>query len=194
MKDDVCWIEVIGEDEAAGVLKDAYDDLMEKDGYVENLYRAFSRYPHAIKSADQAYRDVLHVPDAPLPMWLSEMIGVQVAVIAGCAYALANHGDNMVRLHDDQQLAGRMRAALEMRYWDHEVFSPQLRVLLEFGEKLSLQPDQMEKGDIEDLRAAGFDDEQISQIVQVAANFAYWVRVINGFGIQLGAEKIGKYS
>ena len=89
MSDDVCCIDIIDEDEAPGVLKTAYDTLREKDGYTQSLYRAFSRYPYANLSADQAFRDVLHVPDAPLPMWLSESIGVQVAEIADCQFAIA---------------------------------------------------------------------------------------------------------
>lgn len=194
MSNDVCWIEIIDEDAATGELKAAYDALIEKDGYVENLYRAFSRFPQAILSADQAYRDVLHVADAPLPMWLSELIVAQAAVIAKCHYALANHGDNMVRLHDDEAQAREMLAALTAGDWTHHTFDDQTRALLAFCEKLAVRPDQMEREDVERLRGAGFDDEQISQIVQVAANAAYWMRAINGLGIKLGKEPVGKYS
>ena len=89
MSNDVCWIDIIDEDEAPGGLKTAYDTLHEKVGYTQSLYRAFSRYPYAILSSDQAFRDMLHVPDAPLPTWLSESIGVQVAEIADCQFAIA---------------------------------------------------------------------------------------------------------
>ncbi len=125
--DEVCWLAIIDEDEATGTLKAAYETLKAKDGYTQNLYRAFSRYPQAILSADAAYRDVLHAPDAPLPMWLSELVGVQVAVIAGCAYALANHGDNMVRLHPEPAMARDMLAALEARDWHNAIFEPRVQ-------------------------------------------------------------------
>ena len=36
-------------------------------------------------------------------------------------------------------------------------------------------------------------DAEIVHLNQVAASFAYWVRVINGLGIRLGDESIGKY-
>src|SRR5207244_1325403 len=117
-----------------------------------------------------------------------------VAVMAECAYALANHGDNMVRLHPNASLARRMLAALKKKHWKSNVFKPNLQAILKFGEKLAREPQKMTQDDIETLRNAGFDDGEISQIVQVAANFAYWVRVINGFGIKLNNDKIRKYS
>jgi len=64
---------------------------------------------------------------------------------------------------------------------------------LNFSNKLTLRPHDITRPDIETLHDAGLNDAEISQVVQVAANFAYWVRVINAFGIQLGNEKVGKY-
>ena len=36
-------------------------------------------------------------------------------------------------------------------------------------------------------------DGEILEIVQLVAMFSYFVRVINGVGIQLGNEKLGLY-
>ena len=52
----------------------------------------------------------------------------------------------------------------------------------------------MSEADIETLREAGVSDTEILEVNQIGANFAYWVRVINGLGIQLGDERIGRYS
>ncbi len=194
MREEICWLDIIDEDEATGALKQAYETLRARDGHTQNLYRAFSCYPQAMLSADQAYRDVLHAEDAPLPMWLSELVGVQVAVIADCAYALTNHGDNMVRLHSDTGRARQMLAALKRKAWNDGVFEPKVQAILTFGEKLAVAPQAMKRQDIEALRKSGLDDGEISQVVQVAANFAYWVRVINAFGIRTAREKVGKYS
>jgi len=48
----------------------------------------------------------------------------------------------------------------------------------------------MHKKDIADLRDVGFDDEEISYIVQIVSSFAYWSRMINAFGTKIG-ENIG---
>jgi len=57
------------------------------------------------------------------------------------------------------------------------------RAMLDFVVKLTLQPQQMESGDLEDLRDHGFDNYAISDIVQIAALFAYYNRLADGLGI-----------
>ena len=60
------------------------------------------------------------------------------------------------------------------------------------GAKLCRNPEQMVHHDIADLRDAGASDTEILEVVQTKSCFAYWVRFINGLGIQLGNETIGK--
>ena len=52
----------------------------------------------------------------------------------------------------------------------------------------------MSEADISALREAGLSDTEILEVNQISANFAYWVRVINGLGIKLGDERIGIYA
>ncbi len=52
----------------------------------------------------------------------------------------------------------------------------------------------MSEADIAALRAAGVSDTEILEVNQISANFSYWVRVINGLGIQLVDEGIGLYT
>lgn len=55
--------------------------------------------------------------------------------------------------------------------------------MLDFVAKLTLEPGRVESGDLEELRAHGFDDVAISDIVQVAGLFAYYNRLADGLGI-----------
>jgi uncharacterized peroxidase-related enzyme len=195
MDKDVCWIETVGESDARGETARIYQALKREDGTVHNLYKAFSGYPQATVSADRLYKDVMHTADAPLPLWLAELISIQVAHLAQCTYAFTHHGANFLHLyaeagHDD---GDAIVAALKAGDKDGPPFDAKLRAILNFGEKLALKPQAMRESDIVALRDAGLDDGEISQVVQVAANFAYWVRVINAFGIQLGDERVGKY-
>ena len=54
------------------------------------------------------------------------------------------------------------------------------------------QVEASERAAYEQGYSAGWDDAQISQAVQVTASFAYWTRFINGLGIKIGNERIGK--
>jgi uncharacterized peroxidase-related enzyme len=59
------------------------------------------------------------------------------------------------------------------------------RALLEFTEKLTLEPWAATEADLEGLRRRGFDDEQIHDAVQVISYFNYVNRIADGLGVDL---------
>lgn len=191
MSDRICWIKVANDE---GDFAKTFDSLRREDGTVHNLYRAFSQFPAAVVSADRFYRDIMHSPDAPLPMWLSELLSVDVAVLNKCNYAATHHGQNFLDLFDDRDKAQRIFEALKSDRLDSPDIDDRTRTLLEFGRKLTRQPDAMIEDDIDTLRTQRFSDAEISQAIQVTASFAYWTRFINAVGLTLGGEKVGKYS
>lgn len=60
--------------------------------------------------------------------------------------------------------------------------------MLDYAVKLTRQPEAMEDGDIETLRAVGFCDTAIHDIVQVTALFNYYNRLADGLGIEAEAS------
>lgn len=57
------------------------------------------------------------------------------------------------------------------------------RKMLDFAMKLTRAPRSMTRDDIEELRAAGFSDTAIHDIVQITGFFAYYNRLADGLGI-----------
>lgn len=57
--------------------------------------------------------------------------------------------------------------------------------MIEFCDKLTLRPGDMEPADVDALRDAGFDDRAVHDIVLVAAYFAFVNRVADGLGVEL---------
>lgn len=55
--------------------------------------------------------------------------------------------------------------------------------MLDYVEKLTLRPSSITEADVEALRAHGFSDTAIHDIVQVTALFAYYNRLADGLGI-----------
>lgn len=55
--------------------------------------------------------------------------------------------------------------------------------MLAFAEKLTQTPAQMSQNDIRGLRQSGFSDEDIHDIVQIAAYFNYINRIADGLGL-----------
>lgn len=58
------------------------------------------------------------------------------------------------------------------------------RVMLDFAVKLTLTPRAVRQKDVEVLRAAGFADEAIHDIVQITGLFNYYNRIADGLGIE----------
>lgn len=56
------------------------------------------------------------------------------------------------------------------------------RSLLGFAEKLTTSPQDMSAADVRKLRASGFDDRAIHDLVQVVSYFNYINRIADGLG------------
>jgi alkylhydroperoxidase family enzyme len=55
--------------------------------------------------------------------------------------------------------------------------------MLDYVAKLTLKPAQVQREDVENLRAHGFDDTAILQINLIASWFNYINRVADGLGV-----------
>ena len=60
---------------------------------------------------------------------------------------------------------------------------PPDRAMLDYTAKLTLHPAEMQRADVENLRAHGFDDTAILQINLIASWFNYINRVADGLGV-----------
>ena len=179
------WVKIFSVDEARDALARAYSAVADDRGGVENLYLAMSQTPEVIMPADEQYRALLHNPEAPLEPWLAELVSTYVAILCDSEYAYRSHGENYHRCYGNKDESEKMIAALRDGGWRESVEDRRLYAALAYTEKLTLHPSAMTKEDIELLREAGFDDREISQLVQLVAFFAYCSRVINGLGIRL---------
>lgn len=57
--------------------------------------------------------------------------------------------------------------------------------MLRYVSKLTLEPSCMNETDVVELRAAGFEDVQILEIVQLASWFNYMTRVADALGVEV---------
>ena len=195
MQDDQqpCWIDTISPQEATPELRHLYQQVGAVHNKIHNLYRAFSLQPKPMAAADQHYRDVLHNELNHSDPWFLELLATQVAIIANCHYAFANHGANFKHLLGDAVLGDKMLEAVKNDdFEDRNLFTDKQAALLNYGAKLSRTPKKMTQDDISVLREAGVSDTEILESVQATACFAYWVRFINALGINLGNETIGR--
>jgi uncharacterized peroxidase-related enzyme len=64
----------------------------------------------------------------------------------------------------------------------------QTRALLEFAEKVSLEPYQVVDEDLEELRQTGLNDEDIFLATHIVGIFNYLVRLADVFGLEVESE------
>ena len=69
--------------------------------------------------------------------------------------------------------------------WRSAALSAQRTAMLEYTEKLTRTPQQMEEGDVRALREAGFSDRDILDIAEVVSYYAYVNRIADGLGVSI---------
>ena len=66
--------------------------------------------------------------------------------------------------------------------------------VMQYAEKLTLTPAEMEKSDVDALKAAGMDDGQILEANQIIGYFNYVNRHLNGLGVTTDGDVVGYYA
>lgn len=61
--------------------------------------------------------------------------------------------------------------------------TPADRAMLDFAVKLAREPRAVTRADVDALRAAGFSDTAVHDIVQITGFFSYYNRLADGLGI-----------
>jgi uncharacterized peroxidase-related enzyme len=187
-----CWIATISPHSATGRLKEVYEQVATPHGNVDNVYQAQSLRPQTILGHDRLYKSVLHFENPAWLPWYLEAVAVFTSVLNQCPYAVKHHFANMEHLLGDPVRAADILKAfqndrLETAFADKEL------LLMRYARKLTKNPADLNRADIESLKEKGASDEEILEVNQVCACFNYSNRVINGLGVRLENEQIGYY-
>ena len=66
--------------------------------------------------------------------------------------------------------------------------------MLQYAEKLTCSPGNMEKADVDRLKEAGLGDGEILEANQIVGYFNYVNRCINGLGVTTEGDVVGYYA
>lgn len=186
------WIEMISDEDAGPDLGEVLQLARTPHGTVDNVMRVHSLRPNTMRGHVILYRAALHDEANTLPMWLQEVISSWVSTLNSCPYSFANHWANAAHLIGDPARADAILAALEARQ-PETVFEGRELALMVYAEKLTLRPGEMEKSDVDVLRAAGVDDGEILEANQIIGYFNYVNRLLNGLGVSTDGDVVGYY-
>jgi uncharacterized peroxidase-related enzyme len=137
----------------------------DKLGFVPNVLLAYAFDMAKLESFVALYNDLM-LGESGLSKLEREMIAVAVSSQNRCYYCLTAHGA-AVRQYSGNPLLGEQ---IVMNYRVARI-SKRQRAMLDFAVKLTAQPANVEEGDRERLRRAGFTDRDIWDIAAIAGFF-----------------------
>ena len=149
------------------------------------IFQALSLSPEALEQVKRL-NETLAFGNSALSRVQEEAIATVVAAANRCRYGALTHG-GFLRLHSgDEQLTSALLAD-----YSQSGLGEEDQAMLAFAAKLTLEPAAMERGDVEGLRDAGFDDDEILSIVLITGLVNFMNRLAQGLGVDVPQAYLG---
>ena len=143
------------------------------------IFRAMSLNSQALEAVEQL-NESLAFGLSTLGRVQEEAIATAVSVANRCRYGALTHGGFLRRFSGDPTLASQI-----LSDYTKADLTPKDRRMLDFAVRVTLEPGTLSESDVDGLRAAGFDDQDILSIVLVASLFNFMNRVANSLGVEV---------
>jgi uncharacterized peroxidase-related enzyme len=149
-------------------------------GFVPDVVRALALRPD-VAAAQGALRDTLMGDASSVGARRADLIALAVSSINHCEYCGTAHAGVLARrgdLTEDEAVA-------MFEDWRSVDLPEADRAMLTFAEKLTFDPGRVGENDVAELRAAGFGELEIYDIVLLTAYRNFINRVNDGLGVPL---------
>lgn len=167
-------------DNADGILKEIYDELIQKRGALSEVLMIQSLHPESIRSHIQFYTDIMFSKTS-LSRAEKEMIAVVVSVANGCIYCQTHHSAALNNYWKDEQKIEQLKS----NYQDAALTEKEM-ALCEFAVHLTKHPAAHERDDYTDkLKKHGIGDAGILDVVMVTSYFNFVNRMVMALGVEL---------
>ena len=168
--------------ELPGNLQSLFRKAKENLGFVPNVFRQYAYRPDRF-SAWFAHFLPLHDPTPNLSRADREMIAVVVSQVNRCTYCLVSHG------HDLRVELGDVVLADHIAFnWRTADLDERQRAICAYVDKLTATPGEVDRADLERLLTVGLTKEEVWDVVELAAMYAFTNRLALGTGMQPNRE------
>lgn len=181
------WITTTDETEATGLLKEVYEGVKEQRGKVSNVMKAQSLNPHALEAHLDLYMTLMFGKSG-LTRQERELIAVAVSAANGCEYCENHHAEALNQYWNDDEKVRKFRQQPQSL----ELPQRMLR-MVEYAVKLTKNPKEIDRADIDALRESGFSDEDILNIDLITSYFNFVNRIALGLGVEFTPEEMQGY-
>jgi uncharacterized peroxidase-related enzyme len=180
----ICWLDVPGADEVSDEVKELWAKPLEKLGFVPNVLRVYAIRPRHLQLWNDFYDELMR-GESGLSKAQREMIAVVVSTANRCHYCIVSHSAALRKLTGDPILVEQLQT--NQAYADVDAKE---RAMLDFALKLTEQSHRCTEADVDALRDAGWNDEEIMDIAEVTAMFNFTNRLASGLGWRPNPEYV----
>ena len=170
------WLRVPPAEDAPAEIQPLFDKANEKLGFVPNVLRVYALRSRHLELWNRFYDELMR-GESGLTREQREMIAVVVSTVNRCHYCMVSHSAFLRKLTGDPLLVEQLRT--NYAYADIE---PRERAMLDFAVKLTERSSACTEEDVQALRGAGWSDEDVMDIAEVAAMFNFTNRLASGLG------------
>ena len=162
--------------QAGAELKEIYRNLEQGLGFLPHYFMSLGAKPKVIEA--QLAMDDAIMSDGALTKLVKEQVAVVVSSINSSSYCVKFHMELLRRFGIDRAMERKLTTDYEKG-----PFAPKVIALFRFAEKLTKKPDDIQEEDIAAVKAAGWNDDAVRELVLTVAYFGYINRVSLGLGL-----------
>ena len=176
----VTMIAVVDEEQATGIVADAYERYRKHFGRqnVPGILNCFATHPPLLEQMITLASTMLFI-DGHLSRKVKEMIATQVSALNSCPYCLDSHASFLRTQGGSDELL----QALSNANLDIPSLSLKERRMLDFVGKVTIESHKISPDDINLMKSVGWAQQEIAEAVHITALFACFNRVANAFGL-----------
>ncbi len=181
------FIKVIEEVNAKGKLKEVYDNIVKSRGKLSNIMKIHSLNPEAMMNHMDLYKTIMF-GKSNLPREVKEMIAVVVSASSKCQYCIHHHAEALNFYWKNRKKLNKF-----IDNYRNIELPEKIKLLLEYAEILTLSPDQISQLHIDEIKKAGWEDEDILLLNLIISYFNFVNRIVLGLGVEFTEEEVRGY-
>lgn len=171
------YVKQVNEDNASGAIRRVFDAATARDGEVSELIRATSLDPKTTQALHNLETNLMKGKNALTPERRA-LLGIVVG------NALVSYYTTFQYAREHAEATGNKKLTEQLTYdYRKAPLEDPDRALCDYALKLTLAPGEMTEEDIDQVRAAGNNDETIVIATEVIAYVNFTSRVANALGV-----------
>lgn len=171
----MAFIRTIAPSDADGAVREMYQEAQNRFGYIPNWARAFSLRPNV----KDGWAELLKSIQSNLPVRTYELATLAAARALRSSYCSLAHGSVLAnKVFDAKTVTAIATGARESPLDARE------RAMMAFAEQVATNADRISAGDIDNLRAHGYRDDEIFDIAAAAAARCFFSKLLDALGVQ----------